>query len=86
MCVATGIGTSAQHLSLLVKGITATMNRHHYKKMTRENVVLVSVWRNWKLGILLVGVQNDVAVMQTAPFFQQIKRRVAICSYNHIFD
>lgn len=30
MCVATGIGTSAQHLSLLVKGmsITATMNRH----------------------------------------------------------
>lgn len=36
-------------------------------------MVLARVWRNWNLGILLVGMQNDVAIMQTVPFFNKLK-------------
>lgn len=42
-------------------------------KMTRENVILVSVWRNWNHGIRLMGMQNNAAIMQTVPFFNKLK-------------
>ena len=50
-----------------------------FKKKKKEENVLVSMWRNWNLCALLVGMYNGAAAVQNSTAVpQKIKTRITI--------
>ena len=56
----------------------AVIKKKQTNKKTRDNK-LVRMWRNWKPCALLVGMQNDVAVIENnTEIPQKIKNRTTV--------